>query len=157
MSTWGTGIKQSDEFMDVYDEFFELYKDDAVAIDIYQTILNEYQQEFSDEEASPMLYTVYYALAQCLWECGVKNEWLWQKIKDIIDSDADLKFWNESGEEPQLEKSRRRELQKFWEKINSAPAKVKNRKKHKKSENLHCIRGIYTPMYAKMVIVSLWF
>jgi len=91
MSSWGTGIKQSDEFMDVYDEFFELYKDDAVAIEIYQTILNEYQQEFSDEESSPMLYTVYYALAQCLWECGVKDDWLWQKIKDIIDTDADLR------------------------------------------------------------------
>ena len=34
MSSWGTGIKQSDEFMDVYDEFFERFKDDAVAIDI---------------------------------------------------------------------------------------------------------------------------
>ena len=38
MSSWGTGIKQIDEFMDVYDEFFELYKDNAVAMDIYQTI-----------------------------------------------------------------------------------------------------------------------
>ncbi|MBR5858380.1 MAG: hypothetical protein IKZ05_00505 [Clostridia bacterium] len=129
MSSWGTGIKQSDEFMDVYDEFFELYKDDAVAIEIYQTILNEYRQEFSEEEDSPILYTVYYALAQCLWECGVKDEWLWQKIKDIISSGADLKFWNELGAEPHLEKSRRKALQKFWEKINSEPTKIKKPKK----------------------------
>ena len=139
MSSWGTGIKQSDEFMDVYDEFFELYKDNAVAIDIYQTILSEYQAEFSDEESSPMLYTVYYALAQCLWECGVKDDWLWQKIKDIIDTDADLKFWNELGLEPQLEKSRRKALQKFWEKINSEPTKIRKPKKTtaKREPNLH--------------------
>ena len=139
MSSWGTGIKQSDEFMDVYDEFFELYKDDAVAIEIYQTILNEYQQEFSDEESSPLLYTVYYALAQCLWECGVKDNWLWQKIKDIIDTDADLKFWNELGVEPQLEKSRRKALQKFWEKINSEPTKIRKPKKTtaKREPTLH--------------------
>ncbi len=139
MSTWGTGIKQNDEFMDVYDEFFELYKDDAIAINIYQTILNEYQEEFSDEESSPMLYTVYYALAQCLWECGVKDEWLWQKIKDIIDTDADLKFWNELEVEPQFEKNRRKALQKFWEKLNSEPTKIKKPKKTtaKREPSLH--------------------
>ena len=139
MSSWGAGIKQSDEFMDVYDEFFDLYKDDAVAIEIYRSILSEYQQEFPDEDDSPMMYTVYYALAQCLWECGVKEDSLWQKIKDIIDSDADLKFWNELGVEPQLEKSRRRELQKFLEKINSTPAKIKKPKKtqKKRESTLH--------------------
>ncbi|MBE6578825.1 MAG: hypothetical protein E7651_03340 [Ruminococcaceae bacterium] len=139
MSTWGPGIKQSDEFMDVYDEFFELYKDDAVATDLYQAILTEYQAEFSDEESSPMLYTVYYALAQCLWECGVKDDWLWRKIKDIIDTDADLKFWNQLGLEPQLEKSRRKALLKFWEKINSKPTKIKKPKKTtvKREPTLH--------------------
>ncbi len=129
MSSWGTGIKQSDEFFDVYHEFFELYKDDAVASDVYQTILTEYQAEFTDEESSPMLYTVYYALAHCLWECGFKDDWLWQKIRDIIDADADLKFWNEFELEPHLEKSRRKVLLKFWEKINSEPTKIKKTKK----------------------------
>ena len=139
MSSWGTGIKQSDEFMDVYDEFFELYKDDAIATDIYQKILNEYRQEFFDEESSPMLYTVYYALAQCLWECGSKDNWLWHKIKDIIDTDADLKFWNELGYEPQLENSRRKALLKFWDKINSKPTKIKKPKKTtpKRAPTLH--------------------
>ena len=70
MSAWGTGIRQSDEFADVYEEFFDLYRDDASAMDIYRKILAEYRNEFADEAASPMLYTVYYALALCLWECG---------------------------------------------------------------------------------------
>ena len=64
MSAWGTGIKQSDEFMDVYDEFFDRYKDDATAMEVYRAILTEYQEEFSDEDDGPLLYTVYYALAQ---------------------------------------------------------------------------------------------
>lgn len=132
MSSWGAGVKQSDEFMDVYDEFFERYKDDAAAIDVSHSILSEYQKEFPDEDTVPLLYTVYYALAWCLWECGVKDETLWQKIKDIIDSDADLKFWNELGVEPQIENRRRRELQKFWEKINSTPQKIKKAKKTQK-------------------------
>ena len=139
MSTWGTGIKQSDEFFDVYQTFFETYKDEASATDIYRSILNEYLEDFPDENSSPILYTVYYALAQCLWECGIKDEWLWQKIQIIIETNADLKFWNESGSEPQLEKSRRRELQKFWEKINSVPTKIKKPKKTsiKREPTLH--------------------
>ena len=150
MSAWGTGIQQSDEFSDVYDEFFELYKDDAVATDLYQAILTEYQAEFSDEESSPMLYTVYYALAQCLWECGVKDDWLWRKIKDIIDTDADLKFWNQLGLEPQLEKSRRKALLKFWEKINSKPTKIKKPKinKVKVSEMLKTPKAVKLAEYS---------
>ena len=157
MSTWGTGLKQSDEFFDVYRTFFETYKDEASATDIYRSILNEYLEEFPDENSSPILYTVYYALAHCLWECGIKDEWLWQKIQIIIETNADLKFWNESGSEPQLEKSRRRELQKFWEKINSVPTKIKKPKKHLSNGNPHCIRVICMPMRVKTVIGLPWF
>lgn len=139
MSTWGTGIKQSDEFSDVYEEFFELYKDDASAKDIYRRILEEYQSEFTDETSSPMLYTVYYALAQCLWECGEKDDRLWQKIGEIISTDADLKFWDETGTEPNIKKSRKKQLEKFWERINSVPEKIKKPKKtaKKREPTLH--------------------
>ena len=139
MSTWGTGIKQSDEFSDVYEEFFELYKDDASATDIYRAIMEEYQSEFESKDTSPMLYTVYYALAECLWECGEKDAWLWQKIKEIIETGADLKFWDETGTEPQLKKSRQKQLEKFWCKINSVPAKIKKPKKtaKKREPTLH--------------------
>ena len=54
MSMWGTGIKQSDEFMDVYDDFYERYVDDADPMEIYSTILEEYRSEFS-EDAVPHL------------------------------------------------------------------------------------------------------
>lgn len=139
MSAWGTGIKQSDEFMDVYDEFFDRYKDDATAMEVYRAILTEYQEEFSDGDSGPLLYTVYYALAQSLWECGERDEWLWQTVREIIDTEADLKFWNELGAEPELIVSRRRALNKFWEKINSTPAKVRKPKKtgKKREPTLH--------------------
>ncbi len=139
MSAWGTGIRQSDEFMDVYDEFFDRYKDDATAMEVYRAILTEYQEEFSDGDEDPLLYTVYYALAQSLWECGERDEWLWQTVRQIIDTKADLKFWNELGNEPELIVSRRRALNKFWEKINSTPAKVRKPKKtgKKREPTLH--------------------
>ncbi len=128
MSSWGTGIKQSDEFADVYEEFYQLYVDGAKAENVYKAILNEYLTEFSGEDKDCYLYTVYYALALCLWECGAKNDELWAKIKDIIDSGADLAFWDELGCEPRQKISRQKALLKFWDKINSVPDKIKKPK-----------------------------
>lgn len=138
MSYWGYGIKQSDEFSDVYGQFFELYKGDAKATDVYKAILEEYMTDCADEENFPYLYTVYYALAYCLWECGEKDEALWRKIKDIIDSGADVKFWKDSGSEDSIKK-RQKALIEFWERINSVPQKIKKpkRSQNKREPTLH--------------------
>jgi len=138
MSYWGYGIKQSDEFSDVYDRFFELYKDDAKAMDVYKVVFEEYMDDCSEEENFPYLYTAYYALAYCLWECGEKDEALWSKIKDIIDSGVDIKFWQDSDSEHSTEK-RQKALIGFWERINSVPQKIKKPKRpqNKREPSLH--------------------
>ena len=84
MSSWGTGIKQSDEFCDIYDDFFERYVDDAEPLKLADDIWAEYLSEFDDDDADPILYTVRFALAQCVWECGAKDQKLWSEIDDII-------------------------------------------------------------------------
>jgi len=138
MSYWGYGIKQSDEFSDVYGQFFELYKGDEKATDVYKAILEEHMTDCADEENFPYLYTAYYALAYCLWECGEKDEALWRKIKDIIDSGADVKFWKDSGSEDSIKK-RQKALIEFWERINSVPQKIKKpkRSQNKREPTLH--------------------
>ena len=129
MSSWGTGIKQSDEFCDVYDEFFERYVGDFDPLDIAESIWQEYYAEFGDGALSPMLYTVRYALAQSLWECGVKDEKLWGEIDDIIRSGRDLQFWAELEADGRTLKSRKKQLELFWERINSVPKRIKKPKK----------------------------
>ena len=129
MSMWGTGIKQSDEFMDVYDDFYERYVDDADPMEIYSAILEEYRSEFSEDAVTPILYTVYYALALCLWECGRKDPWLWEEIDRIIASEADLEFWCDLGMDGKMRKSRQKALLKFQEKLNTQ--QEENIKKYK--------------------------
>lgn len=140
MSMWGTGIKQSDEFMDVYDDFFERYVDDADPMVIYKEILEEYRSEFSDEDKTPILYTVYYALALCLWECGQKDPTLWEEINRIIATDADVVFWKELGMDERMEISRRKALRKFQEKLCTQPTKIrkpKNSQRKNQQPTLH--------------------
>ena len=129
MSMWGAGIKQSDEFMDVYDEFYDRYVDDADPVEIYREILEEYRSEFSSVDMDPIMYTVYYALAQCLWECGQKEPWLWDEIDRIIATEADLAFWSELGMDKRMRESRRKALLKFQEKLRSQPTRIRKPKK----------------------------
>jgi hypothetical protein len=129
MSFWGTGVKQCDEFGDVYEEFFEQYVDDADPINIADSIWQEYISEFADDGSSPILYTVRYALAQCLWECGAKKDTLWSEIEDIIKTGKDLVFWSDLETGDHLMNSRRKNLETFWDKINSEPQKRRKPKK----------------------------
>ena len=95
MSSWGTGVSQSDEFAEIYEEFFEAYTGDADPFDIQKRIWKEHKEEFPEEKYDPILYNVRYALAQCLWECGLKDDALWAEIDEIIHSGKELRFWDE--------------------------------------------------------------
>jgi hypothetical protein len=129
MSSWGTGIKQSDEFCDIYDVFFERYVDDAEPLKLADDIWAEYLSEFDDDDADPILYTVRFALAQCVWECGAKDQKLWSEIDDIIKNGKDLKFWSKLEADDKTLKSRKKNLDLFWKKINTEPQKIRRPKK----------------------------
>ncbi len=140
MSSWGTGVSQSDEFADIYEDFFEAYTGDADPFDIQKKIWKEYTEEFPEEKDTPILYTVRYALAQCLWECGKRDEALWEEIDEIIHSGKELRFWGALSEQnPKLQRQRQRSLEQFWTKINSEPKRIRKPKKNteKRLPTLH--------------------
>lgn len=125
-----TSVKGSDEFFDIHEEFFELYKEGITAEEVYRQILAEYAQEFEDETEDCdhiLMHEICFALAYCLWECGCKDEWLWEKIQRIIETGDNLKYgWID---DPQVLKSRERSLKRFWTTINTPAKKVRKPKK----------------------------
>lgn len=125
-----TSVKGSDEFFDIHEEFFELYKEGVTPEEVYRQILEEYAQEFEDEMEDCdhiLMHEVCFALAYCLWECGCRDEWLWQKVQRIIESGENLKYgW---VDDPQVLKSRERSLKRFWTQINTPPRKIRKPKK----------------------------
>lgn len=130
MSSWGTGIKQSDEFLDVYEEFFDKYVDGTDPLAIFSEIWQEYRGEFPEDHNDPILHTIRFALAQCLWECGTKDESLWNEIDEIITTGKDLKFWGDLGADESLKRKRKKSLEEFWLKINSTPKRIRYPKKN---------------------------
>ncbi|MFD0748991.1 DUF4259 domain-containing protein [Mucilaginibacter calamicampi] len=128
MGTWGTGIKENDTFMDVYDEFFDQYNKGNQPADIAKYILNENADNLEvDEDRN----NIWFALGLALWETkSLDNETL-SKIENIISSGDDIQTWLANDATHIDIKKRTAVLEKFLQKIQSDRPRAKSSKKHK--------------------------
>lgn len=127
MGVWGMGLTQSDEFMDVYDQFVEEYNNgkesDAIAVDK----LVEYSAEFDADDG--VLHDVYFAIAKAQWERGELQPAIFDRVNQIITSGDNIKFYEELDASASDLRKRTRILNEFLVKISSSPEKLKKRKK----------------------------
>jgi hypothetical protein len=135
MGTWGTAIKSNDAFMDIYDEFFDLYNKGEEPIEISQKIINKNWEILEIDEEK---HNLWFALALAQWETKSLTPEILSKVEKIVTSKADLKVWTELDDSEQNIKKRAVVLEKFLEKIKSERTKAKPRKKAK----------IKTPIFA---------
>lgn len=125
MGAWGMGIAQSDEYCEVYENFMKQYGDGAEVSAITSNILAEYYKEF--DENDEVMHDVYFALAKAEWMCCAQSEEILVKVKEIIETDANIVFYRElEATEPHL-KLRRKNLQKFWETLQTPRSKPRKR------------------------------
>ena len=124
MGHWGTGISSNDTFMEVYESFFHYYNHNASIEDIKKQLAIDFAGTLKIDQASN---DYWFALAKALWECKELDKETFNKVKDIIDSKADLKVWKElNASEKDLEK-REVVLQKFLATLSVEKEKPKAR------------------------------
>lgn len=128
MGTWGTAIKDSDAFADIYDEFYELYNKGGQPDSISKKIIADNWEILEIEEEK---HSLWFALALAQWETKSLDQEVFSTVKDIILSGADLKIWLDLGAIEQDIKKRKIALDKFLEKLKSDRPKAKPRKKSK--------------------------
>lgn len=126
MGVWGMGITQSDEYCEIYERFIEEYDEGKPVKAITEDILEEYLGEFEPEDG--VLHDVYFALAKAQWMCGGVSEKIMEKVSEIIESGANLAFYEELGSEPGDLKSRGRNLKKFLVGLQIPRTKARKRK-----------------------------
>lgn len=126
MGVWGMGITQSDEYCEIYDRYLEEYDEGKPVCHITADILEEYLAEFGPEDG--ILHDVYFALAKAQWMCGGVQKDILKKVTDIIESGANLAFYEELEAAPEDLKLRKRNLQKFLAGLQKPRNKVKKRK-----------------------------
>ena len=128
MGTWGTAIKDSDAFADIYDEFFDLYNKGGQPNNISKKIIEDNWEilEIGEEK-----HSLWFALALAQWETKSLDSKVLSTVEEIITSGADLKLWVDLVASEQNIKKRKIALDKFLEKIKSDKQKAKSRKKNK--------------------------
>ncbi len=128
MGTWGTSIKDSDTFADVYDGFYELYNKGEQPDLISKKVIDENRDILEIEEERNNLW---FAIALAQWETKSLDTGVLSIVENIISSDADLDIWRSLEASEADIKKRKIALHKFLEKIKSDRPKAKPRKRTK--------------------------
>lgn len=126
MGTWGTGISSNDDYADVYSEFFELYNDGKDVAEVTALVITKNGEMLSMPEA---VNNVWFAIAKAQWECKRLQPEIYKRVKDIVDSEADLQIWTELGATKSEIEKRQKVLTKFLSQLQSDRPKAKARKK----------------------------
>lgn len=130
MGCWGMGITQSDEYCEVYERFLEDYDSGMLVADISKNILEEYQQEFDENDG--IIHDVYFALGKAQWMCGGISDDLFHRIRQIIESGENLTFLRELGASDKDLIIRKRKLDLFLRGLSTPRGKTRKRKLSKK-------------------------
>ena len=132
MGCWGMGMAQSDEFCEIYENFMEEYDEGKPVAEITADILAKYHAEFDDDDG--VMHDVYFALAKAEWMCKEQSEAILARVKEIIETKANIEFYRELEATEEDLKLRQRNLQKFWNTLQVPREKARKRKKALASE-----------------------
>ena len=127
MGCWGMGMAQTDEFCEIYDNFMEEYDEGKPVAEITAGILAKYHAEFDDDDS--VMHDVYFALAKAEWMCREQSEAILARVKEIIETEANIEFYRELEATESDLKIRRRNLEKFWTMLCTPREKARKRKR----------------------------
>lgn len=105
MGIWDVKIESNDTFQDIYQSFFERYNRGEIPADISLIILNDFRESFNDIDDQ---HNSLFALALAQWETKSLDVSIFDRVRNIIKSDADIKVWKELGGDEKLLKKRTR-------------------------------------------------
>ncbi len=126
MGCWGMGIAQSDQYCEIYERFMEEYDDGKPVTDITNDILEDYLGQFSADDG--ILHDVYFALGKAQWMCGGISVDIMEKVTEIVESNANIKFYRELEASERDLKQRQKNLDKFLAGLQIPRASVRKRK-----------------------------
>jgi hypothetical protein len=124
MGTWNTSINGNDSFLDIYQNFFDLYNQGQNPGDISRQLQDDFEDTFSDyEDKNNSLF----ALALAQWETKSLDPSILKKVKEIIESGNDFNLWKELEADEKAIKRRGTVLENFLKKISTERDKPKRR------------------------------
>lgn len=126
MGAWGTAISSNDTYADIYSEFFDLYNEGQSVEEISKMLIAENQEIINEPDDCNNFW---FALAKAQWECMQLDREIFQRVKEIIESGADLEVWRRLDADEKDLKKRKVILEKFLTGLRANRPKAKPRKK----------------------------
>ncbi|MBW8361431.1 MAG: hypothetical protein K0M56_04515 [Kaistella sp.] len=126
MGAWGTAISSNDTYADIYSEFFDLYNDGLDVEEISKKLIADNQETIDDTDDSNNFW---FALAKAQWECKQLDNDIFARVKNVIETGADLEVWRHLDADEKDIKKRQVVLDKFLADLQTERLKAKSRKK----------------------------
>lgn len=126
MGAWGTAISSNDTYSDIYEEFFELYNNGNDVAEISRKLIADNQETINDTDDSNNFW---FALAKAQWECKQLDKEIFNRVKTIVETGADLQIWRQLDADEKEIKKRKVVLDKFLSDLQTERPKAKSRKK----------------------------
>lgn len=128
MGAWGTGISSNDTYADIYGEFFDLYNNGLNVKEATEKLIAQHQNTINDSDDKNNFW---FALAKAQWECKELDKDIFNKVKQIIDSGADIEVWRQLEANEKDIRKRKVVLSKFLSELETRRLKAKSRQKKK--------------------------
>lgn len=126
MGAWGTAISSNDTYADIYGEFFDLYNDGLDVTEISKKLIADNQETINDKDDCNNFW---FALAKAQWECKKLDKDIYDRVKKVIETGADLEVWRQLDADEKDIKKRKAVLDKFLSDLQIERPKAKSRKK----------------------------
>jgi hypothetical protein len=126
MGAWGTAISSNDTYADIYSYFFDLYNDGLDVAEISKKLISDNQETINDTSDSNNFW---FALAKAQWECKQLDKEIFDRVKKVIETGADLEVWRQLEANEKDIKKRKAVLDKFLADLQTERPKAKSRKK----------------------------
>lgn len=126
MGAWGTAISSNDTYADIYGEFFDLYNEGLDVAEISKKLIANNQETINDKDDSNNFW---FALAKAQWECNQLDKDIFERVKNVVETGADLEVWRQLDADEKDIKKRKASLDKFLADLKTERPKAKPRKK----------------------------
>ncbi len=126
MGAWKTAISSNDTYADIYGEFFDLYNSGLDVAEISEKLIADNQETINDLDDCTNFW---FALAKAQWECKQLDKDIFDRVKKVIETGADLAVWRKLDADEKDIKKRKVVLDKFLTDLQTERPKAKSRKK----------------------------
>lgn len=142
MGTWNTKINGNDTFLEIYQNYFDLYNQGQEPKVISKQIRKDFAEMFKDAEDR---YNSLFGLALAQWETKALDPLVFKEVKKIIETSKDIKLWKALGADDKVLKRRQVVLDKFLAQLKTEREKPKRRTRSKFEFTLNELFNITAP------------